>query len=247
LKFKIILLFILCSATLFADRINIFAAASTKNAMEELINEFLKERPADKITFHTGSSGKAYMQFHNGMPYDIFFSADSKYPEQIVADGDAITPSKAYAIGILAYYALDQNLIDAGIEAAAAKKVKKISIANPKVAPYGAAAMEVLKNASLLESVQDKIVVGENISQAIHFVDSGAADAGIVAFSLLKETNAPKGVYTLIDPSLYTPLSQSFVITKHAKNKPLAQEFAEFVLSNKGQTILEKYGFRRIQ
>lgn len=247
MKIKTLILFMLWSAMLFADQIEIFGATATKHAMEELKNEFLKERPGDEIKFHTGSSGKAYMQFNSGMQYDMFFSADSKYPEQIVADGDAATPSRVYAIGVLAFYSLDQKLIDEGIKAAATDKIKKISIANPKMAPYGIAAMEVFKNASLLEAVQNKIVMGENLSQAIHFVDSGAADIGLIAFSLLKETNAPKGIYKLVDQSLYTPLHQSFVLTKYGKSKPLAQDFAHFVLSEKGQAILENYGFRRAQ
>ncbi|DAB40075.1 MAG TPA: molybdate ABC transporter substrate-binding protein [Sulfurovum sp. UBA12169] len=247
MKKSILSFLMLCSITLFADQLNIFGATATKYAMEELRTEFLKKRQGDEIKFYAGSSGKAYTQFNSGMRYDMFFSADSKYPEQIVADGNAITPSTVYAIGVLAFYSLDQKLIDEGIKTAATDKIKKISIANPKVAPYGTAAMEVLKNASLLEAVRHKIVLGENLSQAIHFVDSGAADMGLIAFSLLKETNAPKGVYKLVDQSLYAPLYQSFVLTKYAKNKPLAQEFAHFVLSEKGQVILEKYGFRRAQ
>ncbi len=224
-----------------AQNLKIFAASSTKFAMQEIVEEFKQQHPKESIEVTYSATGKAYAQLLNGLSYDIFMAADSLYPKKIAEDGNALGEAKVYALGRLAVYVHDANLLKDGLESLKNKSVKHISIANPRVAPYGAAAMETLKNYNLLDDIKSKLVLGDNIAQSVQFVESGAAEVGIVAFSLIK--NKEKNHYFLIDTNKYKPLEHSFVITKYAKEKPLAQEFADFILSQKSQEIFKKYGF----
>ncbi len=227
---------------LWAEKIDVFVAASAKLAMSEVAKEFKKANPNDEVVLSFGASGKAYAQFSNGFKYDIFMSADSTYPAKIFSDGGAISKPEIYALGLVALYSNNKELIKLGMNALKSDKVKHISIANPKVAPYGVAAMEILTNYGLKDTVASKIVMGDNIAQSVQFVDSGAADIGLVAYSLLKETE-PKGEYLVIDKSKYTPLAQAFVLTKYAKDKPSASKFASFIVSKQAKAIFKEYGF----
>lgn len=230
------------SASLFADTINIFAASSTKLAMEEIIKNFKTKNLNDDIIATYLGTGKGYAQFVNGFDYDIFISADTTYPNKIVSDGNAIGEPKVYALGVLALFSNNKELIKKGIESLKDEKVKYISIANPKLAPYGVAAMEILENYDLKELVKDKIVLGDNIAQSIQFVDSGAADIGLVAFSLIKNIKK-QDEYLVIDSSKYKQMEQSFILTKYSRNKPLATKFASFIISEEAKNIFDKYGF----
>ncbi len=237
-------LFIICSLSVvsFGDSIKVFVASSAKLAMTDVANEFKKSNPNDEIVLTFSATGKAYAQLSNGFPYDIFMAADSKYPAKIVADGLVISTPEIYAMGVVALYSNDKNLIKQGINALKSKKVKHISIANPKVAPYGVAATEILASYGLTNATASKIVMGDNIAQSVQFVDSGAADIGLVAYSLLK-VGQPKGEYLVIDKSKYAPMEQSFVLTKYAKGKPLATKFASFITSKSAKELFKKYGF----
>lgn len=237
-----LLLIVGLAGALNADTIKVFVASSAKLAMTEIAGEFKKSNPNDDIIMTFSATGKAYQQLTNGMEYDIFMAADSKHPEKIVADAMAISKPEIYALGVVALYSNDKELIKQGINALKNDKVKHISIANPKVAPYGVAATEILASYGLTEVVANKIVMGDNIGQSVQFVDSGAADIGLVAYSLLKETQ-PKGEYMIIDSSKYKPMEQSFVLTKYAKNKALAVKFGKFLTSQNAKNIFKKYGF----
>ena len=239
---KILLGLLACAGMLFADTLTVFAASSTKLAMQEIVADFEKEKPHAKVDIYFSATGKAFAQFTHGFKYDIFLAADTQYPESIVKNGDALGEITVYAYGAVALYSKNKELIQEGIEVLKTDKVKKISIANPRLAPYGVAAVEIMQNYGLNESVSKKIVQGDNISQSVQFVDSGAADVGFVAFSLIK-TNAQEGEYMLIDQAKYKPLKQAFVLTKHAKDKPEAEEFAKFLTSKKAKEVFEKYGF----
>lgn len=207
--------------------------------MSEVITTFEANHNGTKIVATYGASGKAYAQLQNGLEYELFFSADSTYTKKIVDDKLALNEPLVYARGAIALYSLDESLIKKGIESL--KGAKHISIANPKLAPYGVSALEILKNYEL--NLQDRLVLGDNIAQSVWFVDSGSAEVGLVAYSLLKGVK-DESKYMLIDESKYNLLEQSFVITKYAKNETLAKEFALFITSSKAKEIFAKYGFR---
>jgi len=243
---KILLALLVLTHTVWGEKLTVFAASSTKLAVEEIVGEFKKLHPNDELVLTYSATGKAYAQFVNGFAYDVFIAADSTYPAKIVSDGNAISKPQIYAMGIVALFGNDENLIKKGIESIKDEKVKHLSIANPRLAPYGVAAEEILKNYALVEVAKSKLVLGDNIAQSVQFVDSGAAELGLVAYSLVKTTKKPTQ-YLLIDSSKYTPMEQSFVITKYAKEKPLASLFGEFLLSDIAQKSFEKYGFGKIK
>ncbi|MDD2652190.1 MAG: molybdate ABC transporter substrate-binding protein [Sulfurimonas sp.] len=230
------------NGVLWADSIKVFAASSTKSAMQEIVKEFESKNPNDKLEVTYSATGKAYAQLANGLEYDVFMAADSKYPQKIIQDSLAMGEAKIYALGILALYSYDENLAAKGIDSIKDASVKHISIANPKVAPYGEAAMEILKNYNLEESVKNRLVLGDNIAQSVQFVDTHAAEVGLVAFSLIKKAKK-ESEYKLIDTTKYTPMEQSFVLTKYAKDKPLAAKFGDFIVSQRAKEIFKEYGF----
>lgn len=233
---------LILSGSLWAESIKVFAASSTKLAMSEIVEEFKKLDPKNEVLVTFSATGKAYAQFSNGFDYDIFMAADSTYPAKIVEDGNAISQPEIYALGVLALYSSDKELVKEGMDALKNPKVKHISIASPKVAPYGLAATEIIKSYGLDELVASKLVLGDNIAQSVQFVDSGAAEVGIVALSLII-SNKKVDEYMKIDESKYKSLEQSFVITKYAKEKPLAMKFAAFIRSSEAKKIFTKYGF----
>lgn len=244
---KIIVAFVaLCFASaLWAEKISVFVASSASKAMGEVREAFLKTHPKDEIELVFGASGKHYQLLKEGREFDMFFSADSKWAGQIAQDGNAASQPAVYALGVVALYSLDDKFLKGGEKALKdrAKAIKHISIANPKVAPYGVAAEEVMKNLEIYELFKDKIVLGDNISQPVNHIDTGAAELAFVAYSLVSPINKPKGKVLVVDSALFSPLEQSFVITKYGKGKKLAQEFSDFVLSKDGKAIIEKYGF----
>jgi molybdate transport system substrate-binding protein len=235
---KKIILSIIFSVTLFGDVITIFSASSTKDAMSEIIKDFEKENRDSKIKAIFGASGKGYAQLTHGFPFDLFFSADSKYPERILKDGKAKSKPKVYANGVLAIYSKNREILDRGIFALTDKSIHKISIANPRTAPYGKLAKDILEHYKVYKEISRKIVMGDNISQTVQFVDSGNADIGLVALSLIKQKSLVE--YVLVDREIYAPLQQSFVIIKESN---LATKFSKYVLSENGKRVFNKYGF----
>ena len=245
---KKILLFLgilFLSSSLFAEKISVFVASSASKAMNEVKDEFLKEHKNDEVELVFGASGKYYQILKQGREFDLFFSADTKYAKQIADDQNAITEPKVYVLGVVALYSLDENLLKGGVEELGKKldKINHLSIANSKVAPYGVAATQVLEKLNLNKALDGKIVLGDNISQPVVHVDNGVAELSIVAYSLVSQVNNPKGKAVIVDSKYFSPLEQSFVVTKYAKNKPLAMEFSNFISSPKAKEIFKKYGF----
>lgn len=244
---KLVLIFIVLflSLNLNAQNLSIFVASSASKAMSEVKDEFLKTHPEDKIELVFGASGKYYELLKQGREFDLFFSADTKYAKAIYDNKNALIKPRVYVLGVLALYSLDENLLQGGVENLKEKagKITHLSIAYPKVAPYGIAAKEVLENLDLNELFKDKIVLGENISVPVLHVDSKNSDIAIVAYSLVSPINHPKGKTSIINPKYFSPLEQSYVITKYAKDKKLAFEFSEFIGSSKAKEIFKKYGF----
>lgn len=227
------------------QKITVFVASSASKALSEVKDEFIKSHPKDEVELIFGASGKHYQLLKEGREFDLFFSADEKWANAIDKDGNAISKPAVYASGVVALYSLKEDLVKDGVEGLnkKLKDIKHFSIANPKVAPYGVAAEETLKALNLLDTLKDKIVLGDNISQPVTHVDTGAADVALVAYSLVSPINNPKGKVVIVDQKYFTPLNQSFVITKYAKDKKLAQDFSDFVLSSEGKAIIAKYGF----
>jgi molybdate transport system substrate-binding protein len=229
-----------------AQAVNVAAAADLKFAMAELAAQFEKASGA-KLDVTYGSSGNFLTQIENGAPFDLFFSADSEYPKKLEAAGLAEPGTlREYAAGRIVIWTPSDNEINAatdGWKRLLAQRVKKIAIANPEHAPYGRAAVAAIKKAGIYEQVKDKLVYGENISQAAEFVQSGNAQAGIVALSLALSPAMKNGNRWEIPADSYPPIKQAVIVLKASKNKDASRRFLEFVDGPQGREILQRFGF----
>ncbi len=240
---------LLFASSLLSQSINIAVAANVSYAVEDIKKEFLKIYPDINVKIILGSSGKLTAQIKNGAPFDIFMSANMKYPRLLHKDGFTFGDVKVYAEGSLAYLSSKKQNFSKGLALLLDKNIKKIAIANPKTAPYGDASFEALKNANLLEKVQAKFVYGESISQTLSFT-MVATDIGFVAKSLLYSQKMKHYKedehWAEVDSSLYTPIQQGIVIIKQTKINTAAKKFYEFVLSQKAKEIFSSYGYKSL-
>jgi molybdate transport system substrate-binding protein len=226
--------------------IRIAAAADLKFAMSELIEQYEKQN-GEHVAVTYGSSGNFFSQMQNGAPFDLFFSADVEYSRKLETAGVAEPGTLyEYAVGRIVIWVPAESKLDLPRlqwKALLDSRVQKIAIANPAHAPYGRAAVAALQKADVYELLKAKLVYGENISQAAQFVQSGNAQAGIVALSLALSPAMNDGKRWEIPIALYPPLEQGAIVLKNAKDKEAANAFLEFVKSQRGQEILKKYGF----
>jgi len=247
LKHIILLLAVLLTSTCArAQAVKVAAAADLKFAMAELAAQFEKQS-GTKLDVTYGSSGNFLTQIQNGAPFDLFFSADSEYPKKLEAAGLAEPGTlREYAVGRIVIWTPGDSEINAAKDAWKClldQRVKKIAIANPEHAPYGRAALAAMKKAGIYEQLKDKLVYGENISQAAEFVQSGNAQAGIVALSLAISPAMKNGNRWEVPADSYPPIKQAVVLLKASKNKDAARRFLEFVSGPQGREILQRFGF----
>jgi len=229
-----------------AQEITVAAAADLQGAFKELLPKF-EASSGVKVKCSFGSSGNIASQIRNGAPYDMFFSADAEYPLALQKDG-LTEPNSLYeyAVGRIVLWAPNGAKFDVrnGLKALLEPAVHKVAIGNPQHAPYGRAAVAALKSAGVYEQVRTKFVLGENISQAAQFVQTGNADAGIIALSLaMTQVMKDSGKYTEIDPKTYPELRQAAVVLKSAKNKTGAVTFLTYIKSAEARDLLKRYGF----
>ncbi len=226
--------------------VNVAAASDLTYAMNEIAANFEKATGC-AVRLSLGSSGNFLTQIENGAPFDVFFSADIAYPKKLEADGLAVPGSTyLYAIGKIVLWTRKDSRVNVGKGFAALREpaVQKIAIANPAHAPYGRAAEEALRKAGVYEAVKDRLVLGENISQTAEFVESGNADAGIIALSLvLSPTMNDKGRAWNIPENLYTPIQQGAVAVRDAANPQGARQFLDYIKLPATAALLERYGF----
>lgn len=231
----------------FAQEITAAAAADLSAALPEIAAKYKAETGRDvKLSF--GASGNLTTQIRNGAPFDVFFSADEDYPKQLI---DAGLADKAtlyrYAVGRLVLWVPNDSPLDLqklGMQALLDPSVKKISIANPQHAPYGRAAEAALRHFGIYDQVSSRLVLGENISQAAEFVESGNAQAGLVALShALAPAMKSNGRYWSVPLDAYPTLNQAVVVLTSSKQQGAAQKFLEFLRSAEATALLKSYGF----
>jgi molybdate transport system substrate-binding protein len=226
--------------------LRVAAAADLQFALKDIAQQFEHQTGREvEITF--GSSGNFFAQIQNGAPFDVFFSADIDYPTRLQQAGlTAPNSLLKYAVGRIVIWMPSDSKIDLLAQkwnALLDPTVQKIAIANPEHAPYGRAAVEALKHAGIYEKVQPKLVYGENISQAAQFVQSGSAQAGIIALSLAVSPAMKTGQRWGVPVDQYAPIEQAAVILKSAQDKESARAFLAFVSSDVGQRTLTNFGF----
>ena len=230
-----------------APELVVAAAADLSTALKE-ISEGFEKKTGVKVSLSFGASGALTQQIQNGAPFDLFFSADMDYPRLLIALGDADGASLyQYAIGKLVLWVPTDSPLDVehqGMNILLDPSVKKIAVANPQHAPYGRAAMAALKHAGMYDRIADRLVLGENISQATQFVESGNAQAGFVALAhAIAPAMRGKGKYWEVPVDFYPPLAQGMIVLSHSQHKKEAAEFLEYVKTKEAAELLRKYGF----
>jgi len=223
------------------------AAADLSAAFAEIAKDY-ESKTGVKLQLSFGASGALTQQIENGAPFDIFFSADMDYPKQLIdhgyADGSTLYQ---YAVGKLVLWLPADSTLDLEhqhMNVLLDPSVKKIAVANPQHAPYGRAAIAALKHYGLYNQVADRLVLGENVSQAAQFVESGNAQAGLVALAhALAPGMQGKGKYWEVAGDAYPPLAQGVVVLSHSQHKKEAAEFLEYIKTKEAAAVLGKYGF----
>ncbi len=236
---KIILISIFINSPVIAGEARIAVASNFTNAIKAIAQRF-EEQSGHKIVLIFGATGRFYAQIMNGAPFDAFFSADTRRPALLEQKGVALSGSRfTYALGKIVLFSPKAAYVDANV----LKKMQYhyLAIANPKLAPYGAAAKQVLEKLGLWNRLRFQMVRGENIGQTYQFVISGNAELGFVALSQIKQPGlAISGSYWKIPAKLYQPIKQQAVLISH---NPVAKAFMEFVRSDEAKTIIKGFGY----
>ena len=227
-----------------ADDINVAVAANFAAPMEEIAQAFNKAT-GHQLKISAGASGKFYAQIRNGAPFQVFLSADDEKPARLEKDGLAVPGSRfTYAIGKLVLWSANPNLVDANGKILESYRFNKLAIANPKTAPYGAAAIETLSALKLKSRLEPKFVMGENISQTYQFVDSGNAQIGFIALSQVTRNNQLRsGSLWLVPEQLYAPIRQDAVLLVAGQDSVAARQLLFFLKSDTALRIIKSYGY----
>jgi molybdate transport system substrate-binding protein len=245
MRFKLLALLLL-SAYIQAKTIKIAVAANVSYAIDDLKTEFAKLYPDTKVQIILGGTGKLVAQIKHKAPYDILMGANMMYPQSLYDDGFAVTRPLVYAQGSLAYLSAKKQDFSKGMELLSSDSIKKIAIANPKLAPYGMATVEALKNAKVYDKVKSKFVYGDSISQTVTYAIK-ATDLGFIAKSSLyspKMAHFKEGLnWVDVDSKLYTPIDQGVVLLKHGEKSAEASAFYAFIFSKKAEDIFKKFGY----
>ena len=226
-------------------KITIATSANMQFVMKKLADDF-SVRTNIACDLIIASSGKLTAQITEGAPYNIFVAANMKYPEHVYSKGLASDPAKIYAYGRLVLWTVDPSL-EPTMELLNEDVIQKIAIANPQTAPYGEAAIEVLRKNDLLDSVEHKLVYGESVAQTNQFIVTGAATIGFTSLSVVKsELMRGKGKFLLVEEDDYTPIAQGVVlINTNDEIDKLAEEFYNYLFSEEAGEILLEFGYSR--
>lgn len=229
-----------------AETVAVAAAANLTYVLGPLDHEFERQNPGITVTGEIGSSGSLVAQIKNGAPYDVFLSADMDFPRKLIAEGGAEATSLVpFAYGKLILWTTRPGLDLSSIANVVRNVgVRRIAVANPKLAPYGRAAEEVLSKLGLTAAAAPKLVYGENITQTAQFVSSGNADAGFVAFSLVTAPNLKeKGRWIEVPAALYKPIAQGAVLTTRGASSEAARTYLRFLATPEARTVFSRFGY----
>ena len=235
--------FLLYVSDVLAKELRVAVASNFLMPLKELSGQF-KESTGIKVVVISGSTGKLYAQIKQGAPFDILLAADSIRPELLEKEGIGVPGSRfTYAVGRLALWSADSTLpLKNDLQVLNHKNFRYLAIANPKTAPYGKAAEQVLRKKGFWEQIQNRLVRGENISQTFQFVMTGNADIGFIALSQLRK-NQGRGFSWIIPQEWHDPIRQQGILLKRAKTNKAARQFLNFIKSNRIQKQIQSYGY----
>jgi molybdate transport system substrate-binding protein len=226
-----------------ADEVSVAVAANFTSPMQKIAAGFEKDT-GHKVVSAFGATGKFYAQIKNGAPFELLLAADDETPAKLIKENAAVAGSQfSYAIGKLVLWSAKPAIVDGAGEVLKNGGFDHLAIANPKVAPYGAAAMEVMKALGVIDALQPKIVTGESIAQTYQFISSGNALLGFVAFSQVLKDGKIEGSSWVIPAKLYTPIRQDAVILEKGKGKPAAEALMKYLKSDKAKAVITSFGY----
>lgn len=226
-----------------AEQVQVAVAANFVPTFKEIAAEFEKVSK-HSVQINAGSSGKFYAQIKNGAPFEVFLSADDERPKLLEDEGLGVKGSRfTYAVGRLVLWSQDPSLVT-GEDTLKTAAFKHLAIANPKTAPYGAAAMQAMMKLGVWESLQPRIVTGENQGQTSGFLESGNAELGFLALSqVLDDKLKGKGSRWDVPENLHEPIRQDAVLLTKGQNNPAAKALMEFLHSPQARAVIERYGY----
>ena len=230
-----------------ADEVQVAVAANFAVPMKQIAEYFEKES-GHKVLTSIGSTGKFYAQITNSAPFDVFLSADDETPARLEKEGFVVAGSRfTYATGRLVLWSAKPDLVDAKAAVLLRSDFKHLAIAAPKLAPYGAAAIQTLEKIGLLDTLKPKIVQGDSIGQTFSMVSTGNAELGFIALSQVYADNASGGVKTgsgwVVPANLHSPLLQDAVLLTRAKAKPAAAQLMTFLKSEQARAVIRSFGY----
>ena len=226
-----------------ADEVSVAVAANFAAPMQKIAAEFEKET-GHKVLTSTGATGKFYAQIKNGAPFEVLLSADDETPTKLVKEGAAISGSQfTYAIGKLVLWSAKPGFVDGTGEVLKKGGFKHVALANPKLAPYGAAAVDTMKALGVYDALQPKFVQGENIAQTHQFVVTGNAELGFVAMSQVLKDGNIDGSAWIIPGSLYNPIRQDAVLLAKGKDRSVAIALLNYLKGETAQTVIKSFGY----
>ncbi|RBJ82106.1 molybdate ABC transporter substrate-binding protein [Pseudomonas sp. MWU12-2534b] len=228
-----------------AAEVQVAVAANFTAPIQAIAADFEKDT-GHKLVAAYGATGQFYTQIKNGAPFEVFLSADDSAPQKLESEGDTVKGSRfTYAIGTLALWSAKQGYVDSKGQVLKDNQYQHLSIANPKAAPYGLAATQVLAKLGLSDQVKDKIVEGQNITQAYQFVSTGNAELGFVALSqIYKDGKVSSGSAWIVPAQMHDPIKQDAVILNKGKDNPAAQALVDYLKGPKAAAIIKSYGYQ---
>lgn len=228
-----------------ADEFQVAVAANFTAPAKDIAAEFEKET-GHKVVLSFGSTGNFYSQIKNGAPFTMLLAADAKTPAKLEEEGETKAGSRfTYAQGALALWSAEEGFVDDKGEVLKSDRFKYLSVADPKLAPYGAAAYELLEAWGLVKKLEGRIVTGNNIGQAFQFAESGQAELGLIAWSqVCRDGKLSRGSAWMVPADLYSPIMQDAVILKAGDNNAAIEAFADYIKNSpKAKEIITSYGY----
>ena len=228
-----------------AAEIKVAVASNFANVLKEIAIEFQKDT-GHQLAITPGATGRFYAQISNGAPFDVFLSADDETPHKLAQEGKAIASSQfTYAIGRLALWSPNPEMIEKNADILKTDKFKFIAIANAKVAPYGQAAVQTMQKLGVLTKIEPRVVQGESISQTYQFVSTGNAQVGFVALSQIVENGKIKtGSAWIVPEEMHEPLKQDAVVLQSCKHMSACQALIDYLKSEKAKKLMASYGYK---
>lgn len=234
---------LLAALPAYADEVLVAVAANFTAPMKLIAAEFEKDS-GHKVVASFGSTGKFYAQIKNGAPFEILLAADDETPAKLVREAVGQSGSQfTYAVGKLVLWSAKPGLVDGAGAVLKKGDFARLSLAEPKLAPYGAAGIETLKALGAYEAVQPKIVTAESITQAYQFISSGNAELGFVALSQVLKDGKVEGSSWLVPAHLYTPIRQDAVVLAPGKGRAAVDALMKYLKGEKAKAIIKSFGY----